>query len=418
MLTFLCLIFLSFNQPDGSSDKIAQWRGPDRNGVYKESNLLRTWPEDGPELAWSYEGIGDGFSSVSIYNGTIYATGKKDSIEYLTALDKSGNQLWQLPYGLASRQSFPETRCTPTVEGDNVYVISGRGEVVCVDVTHQKIRWKVEALTKFQGAYATWEIAESPLLVDDKVIYTPGGDLTTMIALNKHTGETTWTTESMHDSTAYSSPIVIERGGKKIITAISRNYFFGVNASDGKILWSYDYGDLEPPTFHPEAPFINCNSPIYHDGQIFITSGYDHTAAMFNLSEDGNEISLLWQQPALDTHHGGVVHLNGYLYGSNWIDNSRGNWVCVDWQTGELKYEHEWQTKGSIIAADNMLYLYEERRGHIGLAEPDPNNFEIVSSFRNRLGFGPHWAHPVIKEGVLYIRHGKVLSAFKIKVKT
>ena len=92
--------------------------------------------------------------------------------------------------------------------------------------------------------------------------------------------------------------------------------------------------------------------------------------------------------------------------------------MCVDWQTGKLKYEHEWQTKGSIIAADNMLYLYEERRGHIGLVEPDPNNFEIVSSFRNRLGFGPHWAHPVIKEGVLYIRHGKVLSAFKIKVKT
>jgi len=413
LLAFLPLVYSSL-----VSDEIAQWRGPDRNGIYMESELMKSWPEEGPELSWSFEGIGDGYSSVSVYNEVIYATGKKDSVEFLTALNLSGNQLWQISYGLTCRQSFRETRCTPTIENDNAYLISGRGEVVCISITNQEILWKVDAFTKFGGAHSTWEIAESPLIVDNKVIYTPGGDNTTMIALDKLSGETIWQTESLHDSTAYVSPVYFERGGKKIITTLTRNYLVGIDSKDGGILWTYQYSELERPTNHPESPHINCNSPIYNDGNLFITSGYDHISAMFDLSEDGSEITLKWKQPALDTHHGGVVLVNGYLFGSNWVDNSNGNWVCVNWDTGEVMYEHEWQTKGSIIAADNMLYVYEERRGHIGLLKADPDQFNMASSFRNKLGTGPHWAHPVIKNGVLYIRHGKVLSAFQIKTET
>jgi outer membrane protein assembly factor BamB len=136
---------------------------------------------------------------------------------------------------------------------------------------------------------------------------------------------------------------------------------------------------------------------------------------MFEVSPDGKNISLIWDQPILDTHHGGVVLVDGYLYGSNWISNSQGNWVCVDWNTGEVKYEKEWETKGSIIAADGLLYVYEERRGNVGLVKPDPENFHMVSSFRHSYGTGPHWAHPVIYEGLLYIRHGKTIAVYKIR---
>jgi len=282
-------------------------------------------------------------------------------------------------------------------------------------VSKKEILWKVEALNEFAGEYATWEIAESPLLVDNKIIYTPGGHQTTMVALDKYTGQTIWQTESLKDLTAYVSPILIERGDRKILANITRNFLLGVNADDGKILWKMKYSEVDSPTFHPEAPFINCVSPVYHNGRLFITSGYDHTSIMFDLSTNGGEISIAWKQPALDTHHGGVVYYEGYIYGSNWINNSMGNWVCLKWETGEVMYEKEWETKGSIISADDMLYLYDERKGNVALVKPDPEHLNIVSSFQNKAGTGPHWAHPSIKDGILYIRHGKIVSAYQIK---
>jgi outer membrane protein assembly factor BamB len=272
----------------------------------------------------------------------------------------------------------------------------------------------VDAFRKYEGRQGIWGTAESPLVISDKVIYTPGGDLTTMVALDKSTGEPVWQTESLRDKTAYVSPQHVQRGELDIIVGVTASYIFGVNAADGTILWKYEYLDLDTPTFHPEAPLINTNTPLYHDGRLFITSGYDHTGVMFEISEDGKSIEMVWKNNTLDNHHGGVVLIDGYIYGANWIDNSNGNWCCIDWQTGETKYEQEWNNKGSVLYADGMMYVYEERRGNVAMVKPDPAGFEVVSSFRVRKGQGPHWAHPAIGDGRLYIRHGKVLMAYDI----
>lgn len=409
----LIILILLTEQLKGQ--EVAQWRGPERNGIYPDKGLLDEWPDKGPELLWSMEGIGKGFAGVSVINDVIYTTGKKDSIEYLLAIaTENGNLLWQIPYGLSPMRSFKDARCTPTVEGDKAYLISGRGEVVCVDVSQRQLIWQVEAFRNFKGLYSTWEITESPLLVDNKVIYTPGGQTTTMIALDKQTGKTIWASESIHDSTAYVSPVLVERGDYKIIVSILSNYLIGVNAENGEILWTYHYSELDRPLWNIDAPVINTISPLYKDGRLFITSGYNHTSAMFELSPDGSEINLIWKQPVLDTQHGGVLLLNGYIYGSNWITNNQGNWVCLDWESGELLYEKEWNNKGSIITADDKLFVYEEKRGHVGLVKPNPEDFQVISSFRHQLGSGPHWAHPVINNGILYIRHGETLTAYKI----
>lgn len=410
-LTLLLLLILTqqiFAQP------ISQWRGPDRNGVFPESGLLKSWPEAGPELLWSIDDLDIGFSSVSVTDQVIYITGRKDSSEYLTALDMNGNRLWRLAYGLGGRKSYPETRCTPTVEGDRIYLISGRGEVVCVDGRQRKIQWSVPAFEKFQGEFWQWEIAESPLLVDDKVIYTPGGHQTSMVALNKHTGETIWQTESLHDTSAFVSPILIQFGVRKIIVNVMINYIFGVDAKDGKILWKVKYSEIQPLTFHPWAPRNNCVTPLCHDGHLYVTSGYDHVGVMFKLLKDGTDIQQVWVNSVLDCHHGQVVRVGNYIYGANWIDNREGNWCCINWTTGETMYEKEWHCKGSISAADGMLYCYEEKRGNLALVEPTPDDFKIVSSFRITKGRGPHWTQPVIHNGVLYIRHGEVLMVYKI----
>ncbi len=389
-----------------------QWRGFERNGISAETGLLKEWPEGGPELVRTMTGLGKGFSSPSIANGTIYVTGTVDNIEFLSALDLEGNLKWKKEYGKPFTKSYSNARTTPTVDGGSVYVISGSGEVVCFDAASGDIKWSVAALEKFEGKFGSWGTAESALIVDNKVIYTPCGNKTTMVALDKNTGETVWASESVGGNSGYCSPKLIERGGKRLILSMTGKYLLGVNAEDGKIEWKIGYKKVAPG-----GNEINIATPIYHDGRAFFTSGYDHAGVMLELSEDGSDASVVWVSRDLDVHHGGIVLVDGYIYSSNWINNSKGNWVCLDWNSGKTMYEKEWFNKGSIISADGMLYCYEEKGGNLGLVKASPEDFTVVSSFKITQGKGQHWAHPVISDGLLYIRHGDVLMVYNIEAK-
>jgi outer membrane protein assembly factor BamB len=393
----------------------AQFRGPERNGVFPETGLLKSWPEGGPEMLWSREDLDRGFASVSVTDNAIYIAGLEGKAEFLTVLDLSGKTLWRLQYGLGVTQTHRDTRCTPTVIGDRIYVISGRGEVVCISDSQRKILWSIPALEKFEGEFWQWEIAESPLIVDNKVIYTPGGNKTSMVALDAATGDTVWQTRSFQQPSAFVSPILCEFEGKKIIVGVLTEHILGVNPESGDILWDVKYHDIEMPTFHEWAPKNNCVTPLYEDGHLYVTSGYDHVGVMFRFVKGGTDVEQVWINKDLDNHHGQVVKVGDHIYGSNWIDNSNGNWCCVDWKTGKTMYEKEWHTKGSITAADGLLYCYEERRGNLALVRPNPEDFEIMSSFRITLGSGPHWTQPVIRNGVLYIRHGEAFMAYKVR---
>jgi outer membrane protein assembly factor BamB len=358
--------------------------------------------------------MGRGFSMPVVDNGTVYVTGSKEAMDYLTKVGPEGNTQWSVPFGSSWSKSFPDARSSPTIAGNRVVAISGGGVVACLDAESGNMLWSVDGFDKFEGRCGQWGIAESPLVVDGKVIYTPGGVLTTMVALDLESGETLWTTESLKDTSAYVAPILVEHGNKKMIIGITARYVFGVDAEDGTFLWTYRYYDLNTPLFHVWAPVINCMTPVYRNGRVYITSGYNHGGVMLELNEAGTDVSVVWNDTLLDNHHGGVVVLNDRIYGSNWIDNSNGNWCCIDWETGQTRYEKEWQTKGSIITADNRLYCYEEKRGFLALVDPNPEDFSIISKFRIREGSGPHWAHPAISDGKLIVRHGDVLMLYDI----
>jgi outer membrane protein assembly factor BamB len=390
---------------------LSEWRGIGRTGVYNEKGLMKKWPEQGPEMLWHMDGLPKGFSSVSIANNTIYLTGIKDSIDILIAADMQGKLKWQTPFGHAWTASFTDSRCTPTVENNRLYVSSGNGDVACLNAIDGKVLWKVKAMEKFSGSYGKWGIAESPLLVDNKVIFTPGGEKTTVVALDKNTGETVWQTESLHDNAAYISPLLIEKGGKKLIVQVTENFILGVNADNGNILWKYDFGKFKDKKFWN----IHTNTPLYYNNEIYVSTGYNHDGVKLKLSDDASSVSEVWRDTVLDCHHGGVVRIGNYIYGSNWISNSKGNWCCLDWTTGKSMYEKEWNSKGQIIADEDMLYLYDEKKGELALVKADPNKFEVISSFKVPMGTGQHWAHPVIHDGILYVRHGDVLMAYNIK---
>ncbi len=409
--TMLVIQIFMFNFPLAADDW-PQWRGPERNGQSKEVNLLKSWPDGGPKLIWSKEGLGDGFSSVSVSDGRLYITGVDDEQEMLTSMDLNGTIQWQTIYGSFWEDSYPDARSTPTVDGEQIFVISGMGKLVCFDKTSGNIKWSVDTVEEYDGDYHRWGIAESPLIVDDMIISTPGGDDASVVAFNKNTGKLIWRTSSLSEQANYCSPILINRGDKKIIATQLTNYFVGINAADGSVLWKDEYEE-----YQDDPKDININTPLYHDGFIYITSGYNDGGAMYGLSEDGTKITRKWVDQTLDVHVGGVVKVGDYIYGANWENNRMGNWVCLDWNTGKVMWEEEWNNKGSIITAEGMLYCYEEKKGNVALVKANPQKFDIVSSFKIPLGKGPHWAHPSISDGRLYIRHGEALMVYDIKSK-
>ena len=407
LIYLIVIITVNFS----AGQKISDWRPENRTGISAETGLLKSWPATGPEMLWSTEELPTGLSSETFGNKLIYLTGLSDDKDVLVALDTLGKIKWKTPYGRAWNGSFPDSRCTPTVEGNRVYVSSGFGDLACMDALKGNIIWSVKASELYKGTYGPWGIAESLLIDGNKIYFTPGGHETTTVALNKKTGSLIWKSESLNDDPAYVSPILINYSGKKLLVNVSASYVFAIDPATGKMVWKIKHLEINSE----KAEVIKCVTPVYKDGKIYVTGGYDHGAFQLGLTDGGNNAKVLWTDQVLDVHHGGVVLINGYLYGSNWLSNNDGNWCCVDWNTGLKKYEEHWKCKGSIIAADGLLYIYDERSGFVGLVKPNPEKFDLISSFKISKGNGPYWSHPVIKNGKLYIRHGKALMAFNIK---
>lgn len=394
--------------------QIYQFRGPERDGKFPESGLLKVWPESGPGLLLEYEGIGDGWSSVISDGKYIYASGKKDSMDYLTCLDFEGNLNWQVAYGKAWNGSFPNTRSTPTIEGDRIYIISGMGELVCLNTETGDINWKINVDKDYHAEWHVWGVAESPLIVEDKVICSPAGVLTTFVAFDKLTGKEIWKTPSTDGQRSYVSPVLRTFGGREYILGASASDFFIVDPVNGEIKSSYKYFDSTLWKWQPKG-IIWANSPVVKGNMIFLSIGYDYPAKMLKVSDDATKIEEVYTSNLMDNHHHGLIELNGYIYGSYWIHNNAGNWACIKWDTGETMYDEEWYSKGEMVYADGLIYVYNEKSGHVGLVQPDPSGFNVISEFKIENGKGPHWSHPYIFDGKLFLRHGDVLLVYNLK---
>ncbi len=386
-----------------------QFRGPNRDGKSTETGLLKKWPEGGPKLLWSVDGLGEGYSSIAVAGGLVYTTGMIEKEGVLFAYDLDGKLKWKKTYGPEWRASTPGTRAAPTVEDGRLYLISGEGAVFCFDAKTSERIWTVDAKEKFEGQKTSWGISESALIVGDNVICTPGGKDIAMVALNKLNGQTVWTSKGLSEESSYCSPILIERGSRKLIVNMLAESVVGLDAGTGEVLW-------KEKEFGVKA--INPVSPVYYDGCVYSTSGYDDGGMMLQLSPDGAKVTRKWDDKTLDIHHGGAVLVDGYIYGANWKENPKGDWVCLDWNTGKVIYETKWNgNKGQIIYADGMLYCYDENTGDVALVPATSTGFKPVSSFNIPSGGkkNKHWAHPAISDGRLYIRYVDTLRVYDIK---
>ncbi len=410
-LLFLTVLTVSIYL--SSFAQITQWRGPNRDGIFPDTSLLKSWPENGPEQILEVEKIGKGWSSPIWVDGTIYTTGMKDTLDYLTSIDSDGNINWQIPYGRSWYKSFPDTRSSPTIDGDRIYVQSGMGRVACYNRKTGKEIWAVEVDKKYETEYHRWGNSETPLVIDDKVICSPGGKKTSIVALNKMTGELVWESKSLGGPRAYASATIYEYKNFRFILAIIGTHLMALEPETGDIVWSYEYWEKDK---WDQDGLIWTNTPVFHNDEIFLTMGYNYHAVMLKMDSTGTSVTEKFTDHTFDNHHHGVIYYDGYLYGSNWQNNKRGKWVCMKWDTGEIVYVDSWDTKGAMIMADGLLYCYNEK-GNMGLVKPDPKGFEVISQFKIKKGAGPHWAHPFIADGKLLLRHGDVLMVYDIKDK-
>jgi outer membrane protein assembly factor BamB len=409
--TILLMSFISLTILVGYSQQ-SGWRGPSRSGIYNETGLLKAWPKTGPLLLWEATGIGTGYSSITVTKDAVYITGRIGDEDVLTSFTQTGKKNWEVIYGKSSSSNYPDSRCTPSYSNSKIYLVSGLGDMVCVS-KDGKIIWSVNYFQKYSGRIPQFGVSESPLVVDNKIIGTPGGNKTSMVALNVENGSIIWQSPSIKDGTQYVNPLLVENGGLKMIVTITEGYIIAVNSTDGKLLWKFHY---EGQNAEPTGDRNHVNTPIYRDGFLFAANGYGQVAVKMKLKVDGSEPSVVWKNTDFTPHVGGMVLLGNYIYGSTHDTNSKGRWICVDWNTGKTMWTTDWNNKGSIISADSMLYIFEEKQGYVGLVNPSGEKLDVVSFFQITKGTGPYWAHPVIDKGRLFIRHGDYMAVYSLKI--
>jgi len=303
-----------------------QWRGLERNGVSRETGLLREWPRTGPAVVWSASQLGEGYGSVAVAGSRVFVQGMKNRQSVVTSLDRaSGKPVWSVAIGTAQendRGSGP--RSTPTVDGDRVYVLTENGDLVCLMAADGKVVWRRNILRDFSGRNINWLVSESPLVDGNRLIVSPGGRNAGMAALDKMTGMTIWVSKELSDEAGYASPVVADVQGVRTIMTLTGNAGIGVRATDGKLMWRY--GNVANNT-------ANITTPVYSNGKVFYTSAYGTGGALLALKASGETVSAqeVYFTRNMQNHHGGVVLVDGYLYGFN-----NSILTCLEFDTGKV----------------------------------------------------------------------------------
>ena len=397
----------------------AQFHGPGRDSVCREKGLLKKWPKEGPKLLWTLKGLGSGYSSVSIADGTIFTMGDRTSkdgsdSQFVLAYDlKTRKLLWATPIGPPHSDG---SRCTPTVDGDLVFALGTEGDLVCLEAKTGKIRWKKNLPTDFGGAMMSgWKFCESPLVDGNKVICTPGGTDAAMVALDKQNGNTIWKCalpemgKEGKDGAGYSSALVARIGGVRQYVQLLGRGVIGVDAQTGRFLWGYN---------RIANTTANITTPVVRGNYVFVTTAYNTGAAMLKITREGDifkaqEVYFITPKE-FQNHHGGVVLAGNYVYGGH--GTNRGDTTCIEFGTGKIMWKERAPGRGSasVLYADgNLIFRYD--RGEVLLIEATPDAFRLKGRLEPPRGEGPAWAHPVIHNGRLYLRHGDILSCFDVR---
>jgi outer membrane protein assembly factor BamB len=405
--------------PTAGPGEWPQFRGPNRDGISKETGLLQSWPASGPPLAWKASGVGSGYSSVALAGGRIYTLGDIDGQQVLTAKSATdGKTLWTAKVGAPWVDERGGSRSTPTVDGDTVYALGTEGDLVAVDAATGKERWRKSLPGDFGGiVMSIWKWTESPLVDGDRVVVTPGVKGAGLVALNKKTGAEIWRTAlpdlgpKGKDGAGYSSIVIGNGAGVRQYVQLMGRGLVGVNAADGKFLWSYN---------KVANDVANISTPVVSGDFVFASTAYSTGSALVKLSKsasgvDASEVYFL-DAKTLQNHHGGFVLVDGKIYTGH--GQNRGFPTCLEMSTGKVVWGGDIRNEGSgsaaIVYADgNLIYRYEN--GRVMLIEASPAGYKEKGSFQIPDVKGPSWPYPVIAGGKLYLREADTIYCYNVK---
>ena len=382
-----------------------QWRGPDRTGLSRETGLLKQWPAGGPPVVWTATYLGAGYGSIATSGDRIFVQGLRNGQSIVSALSRAdGKSLWSKNLGSGGdNDRGPGPRGTPTVDGDRLYVLTENGDLACLKHDGSMV-WQRNILREFGSRNIPWLVSESPLVDGNQVIVTPGGRGSGMAALDKMTGKTIWTSKELSDEAGYSSPIIADVQGVRTIMTLTSEAGIGVRASDGKLMWRYR------PVANNTA---NAATPIFFDNKVFYSSDYGTGGALLGLRAEAGEVKAqeIYFTREMQNHHGGVLLVDGYLYGYN-----NTILTCLDFATGKMAWRNRSVGKGSLTYADGNLYVLGEDFT-VGLVEATPAGYREKGRFEIREQGLPSWAHPVVSGGRLYIRNQNTLTSYDVRAK-
>lgn len=384
--------------------------GPERTDLSGETGLLKEWPADGPKQAWLNKDVGLGYSGVAVVGGTLYTLGARDAVEYLIAVDTAtGKEKWSAEVGALLTNNWGNgPRSSPTVDGGKVYGLGGKGDLVCVNAADGKEVWRA-SMTALGGKIPNWGYCESPLVDGNLVVCTPGGAQGTLVAYDKATGNMVWQSAEWTDNAQYASIVAANHNGARQLIQLTMESFAGVNAKDGKVLWK---------TAFPGKTAV-IPTPIFSAGQVFVAAGYGVGCKSIKIGP-GNEVEELYANTNMVNHHGGVILVDGHLYGYS----DKGGWTCMELKSGSVKWtEQAALKKGAIHCADGKFYLLEEKTGTVVLIDVSPNGWKERGRFvlspqtTQRSPKGMVWTHPVVSGGKLYLRDQELLFCFDVSGK-
>ncbi len=410
-LQFVGVVLLAgwLAQPAAAADsQWPQWRGPQRDDVSSETGLLQSWPEGGPKRLWLFENTGLGYSGPAIVGDRLYILGARDAQEELICLRVSdGQEIWSTPIGPILENDWGDgPRSTPTVDGELIYALGGQGNLVCARAKDGNIVWS-KTMQDFDGAPPFWGYSESPLVHQDQLLCTPGGEQGAIVALNKATGDLLWQTEELTDTAHYASIVLQQHAGKTLAVQLLVGQLVGVDINDGNVLWTVPW-----PGRVAVVP-----TPIVWKDSIYVTSGYGAGCMMVRLGE-GDSAEQIYANKVMSNHHGGVIRLGNFLYGHS---NKKG-WTCQDFETGETVWrERKALGKGAIAYADGRFYCLDEDEGEVVLIEASPEGWSEHGRFHLeplttlRKPKGKVWTHPVITGGRLFFRDQQYLFCYDVR---
>jgi len=383
------------------SQDAVQFRGKDARGVYPAEGLLSGWPEEGPQLLWEHEGLGNGYGSPAVTRDRIFVNGEIDSVSFLFAMTLQGEVIWKKSIGTEWVSSFPGARSTPTVAGDMVYVAAGMGDVVCFDADSGDEIWRVNLMEQYGGVLTRFGYAESLVIYDGMLFCMPGGPEHNVIALNRLTGALIWSSEGVGEMPAFCTPLILELEERTLYISFSERHLLGIDARSGELLWSHEQqgkGD------------VHVNTPWYDAPYLYYIAGNGNGTVKLKLEAEGTQIRDVWSTMRLDNLMGGFAKVGDHLYASG---ERRRFWYSLDTRSGEIVDSIRFD-KGVTIMAEDLLYLYNTR-GQVGLFAIEEGRFESRGELKVTAGTGEHFSHPVISNGILYLRRGDALMAFDLR---